>query len=51
MVECDLSKMSITNDVYETDTYENTSVPEVADSSAKTPREKQVAAQKRKGTV
>jgi hypothetical protein len=48
MVECDLSKMNITNDVYESDTYENTSVPEVANTNAQTPREKQEKAQKRK---
>ena len=48
VLECDLSKMSITNNIYETDTYEDTSVPEVSDSNAKTPREKQVAAQNRK---
>ena len=50
MLECDLSKMSITNTVYETDTYEDTSVVERAVSSAKTPREKQKSAQKRKAS-
>jgi replicative DNA helicase len=48
MLECDLSKMSITNTVYETDTYEDTSTPEVAPSRALTPREKQERAQRRK---
>ena len=48
MLECDLSKMSITNTVYESDDYEDTSVPEVASGNAETPREKQKKAQKRK---
>jgi len=45
VVECDLSKMSITNTVYETETYDDTSVPEVADKKAKTPRQRQKEAQ------
>ena len=51
VLECDLSKMSITNNEYDTDTYEDTSVPEKATKKAKLPRENQEKEQTRRKFV
>ncbi len=45
MLECDLSKMSITNNEYETETYDDTSAPEKGEKKGKLPRDKQKSKQ------